>query len=316
MVDTNMTFSLISSRDTETNIMFTIQFTVSHGPPSTVVCNIEGLTQQHTSRWNPQVLSREVIRSHYVNKSYPDMTRVTLTLTSPRQPRTYTCTVTVEGRVNINNVSYYFDPKGSGTTSVSITGNKLCVCCTQLHCSPIVLLLLLLCLLLLLLLFSVAGTPTSVTANRTGYDCVSVSWTAPSTGAPPSGYEVFYQLTGGGSIVSGGNTSNTELTLTGLLIVGNYSIFVVSYGAEGDPVLPSDRSPTTSIGMIFKKNSFRCLLFIFPADNSYDIPQLSSTPTLVPDASAIIVSWSPTNLIPLSYRISHFDSVSSCVAHQ
>ena len=121
-----MTFSLISSRDTKTNIMFTLQFTVSHGPPSTVVCNIEGLTKIHKTRDNPSKLSREVIRSHYINSSYPDMTRVMLTLTSPRQPQTYTCTVTVEGRVNINNtLNYNFDPKGSGTTIASITGECL-----------------------------------------------------------------------------------------------------------------------------------------------------------------------------------------------
>ena len=118
-----MTFYLISSRDTETNIMFTLQFTVSHGPPSAVVCNIEGLTKIHKTRQDPSKLSREVIRSHYINSSYPDMTRVTLTLTSPvREPTTYTCTVTVEGRINIKNASYNFDPKGSGTTTASITG--------------------------------------------------------------------------------------------------------------------------------------------------------------------------------------------------
>ena len=104
----------------------------------------------------------------------------------------------------------------------------------------------LLLILVLLLLLSVADTPTGVTANRTGYNSVNVSWTAPSTGTPPAGYEVFYQLTGGGSIVSGGNTSNTELTLTGLAL-GNYAIFVVGYGTEGDPVLPSARSQITII---------------------------------------------------------------------
>ena len=41
------------------------------------------------------------------------------------------------------------------------------------------------------------------------------------------------------------------------------------------------------------------------ADNIYDIPQLSSNPVLVPDASSIMVSWLPTNHIPLSYRISY-----------
>ena len=113
----------------------------------------------------------------------------------------------------------------------------MCDCCTQLHCSLLV---------LLLFLPSVAGTPAGVTAHGTGYTSASVSWTAPSTGAPPAGYEVFYQLTGGGSIVSGGNTSNTELTLTGLTL-GNYSIFVVGFGAEGDPVLPSARSEIATI---------------------------------------------------------------------
>ena len=77
------------------------------------------------------------------------------------------------------------------------------------------------------------------------YNCVHVSWTAPSTGTPPFGYEVFYQLMGTSTRLSGGNTSNTELTLTGLAL-GNYSIFVVSYGADGDPVLPSAPSDTVT----------------------------------------------------------------------
>ena len=115
----------------------------------------------------------------------------------------------------------------------------MCDCCTQLCCSLLV-------LLFFLLLPSVVGTPTGVTANRTGCTSASVSWTAPSTGTPPAGYELFYQLTGEGSIVSGGNTSNTELTLTGLTL-GNYSIFVVGFGEEEKPVLPSAHSETTTI---------------------------------------------------------------------
>ena len=233
-----MNFFLISSRATP-NFTFILQFTVSHGPPSKIICTYNGINFLGEFQSREYFLGRKVIRSHYINNSYPDMTRVSVTHTSPREPRTYTCTVTAEGRVNIHNASSYdFDPKGSGTTTVSTTGECVTACCTQLHCS-------LLLLLLLLLLLSVAGTPTGVTANRTGYNSASVSWTAPSTGTPPAGYEVFYQLTGG-CIVSGGNTSNTELTLTGLTL-GNYSIFVVGYGAEGDPVLPSTRSETTSI---------------------------------------------------------------------
>ena len=117
----------------------------------------------------------------------------------------------------------------------------MCDCCTHLHHSLLIFLI-----FLLLLLSPVEGTPTGVTATRTGYTSVSVSWAASSTGTPPAGYEVFYKLTEGGSTVSGGNTSNTELTLTGLTL-GNYSIFVVGFEAEGNPVLPSARSEITTI---------------------------------------------------------------------
>ena len=100
------------------------------------------------------------------------------------------------------------------------------------------------CTLLALLFFSVAGTPTGVTASRTGYTSVLVSWTAPSP--PPAGYEVFYQ-TSDDNRFSGGNTSNTELTLTGLTLGETYSIFVVGFGEEGAPVLPSNHSNTAMI---------------------------------------------------------------------
>ena len=91
---------------------------------------------------------------------------------------------------------------------------------------------------------SVANPPTGVTASRTGINSVLVSWSAPSS-AVPAGYEVFYQVDGG-STLSGGTTSNTELTLTGLTL-GTHSLFVVGYGAEGAPVLPSAHSNTASV---------------------------------------------------------------------
>ena len=103
---------------------------------------------------------------------------------------------------------------------------------------------------------SVAGTPTSVTAIRTGYSSVHVSWTPPS-GTPPAGYEVFYQVTGSGSRLSGGNTSNIELTLTGLMMGVSYTVYVVSYGADGAPVLPSARSNMDSV-MIGELKLFTC----------------------------------------------------------
>ena len=96
-------------------------------------------------------------------------------------------------------------------------------------------------IIIIILLLSVAGTPTDVTASRIGYTSVLVSWTAPSP--PPAGYEVFYQTTAGvSSRLSGGNTSNTNLTLTGLTLGETYSIFVVAFGEEGAPVLPSYHS--------------------------------------------------------------------------
>ena len=93
---------------------------------------------------------------------------------------------------------------------------------------------------------SVAGTPTVVTAKRTGYTSVLVFWTAPSP--KPAGYEVFFQTTAGvSSRLSGGNTNDTELTLTGLTLGETYSIFVVGFGEEGAPVLPSSHSNTAVI---------------------------------------------------------------------
>ena len=97
---------------------------------------------------------------------------------------------------------------------------------------------------LLILSLLVAGTPT-VTANRTGWNSILVSWTAPSP--EPHGYEVFYETASAGMRLSGGTTSNTELTLTGLTLGETYSIFVVAFAAEGDPVLPSAHSNTALI---------------------------------------------------------------------
>ena len=51
------------------------------------------------------------------------------------------------------------------------------------------------------------------------------------------------------SRLSGGTTSNTELTLTGLTLGETYSIFVLAFGVEGDPVLPSDHSNTVPVAI-------------------------------------------------------------------
>ena len=132
-VEPNMKLSLLTPRDTETNIMFTLSFTVSFGPPTEISCSRNGM--QFFSRANSvsvsPVVSREVIRSHY-----PDMTRVILTQT-PQESSTYSCTVYVTSRTNIGipgsgDSAYRTVQKGSGTSTASITGE----CCTLLTTSP------------------------------------------------------------------------------------------------------------------------------------------------------------------------------------
>ena len=76
--------------------------------------------------------------------------------------------------------------------------------------------------------------------SRTAATSVSVSWTAPSSGPTPGGYEVFYQTAAGSNGSS--TTTTTELTPTGLVLGQTYSIFVVAFGPEGAPVLPSVQS--------------------------------------------------------------------------
>ena len=94
---------------------------------------------------------------------------------------------------------------------------------------------------------SVAGTPTDVTVTRSAVTSVRVSWTAPSTGPSLGGYEVFYQTAAGSN--GSRTTTTTELTLTGLMLRQTYSIFVVAFGQEGAPVLPSAHSNTEIISL-------------------------------------------------------------------
>ena len=179
---------------------------------------------------DPRV-TREVIRSRYISSTQPDMSRVTVRLeNTPRVEKTYTCTVTVEGRINIDFGIYDGDVKGSGSSTVTVTGECLII---SEYITPS--------------LPSVAGTPTGVTVSRTAATDVRVSWTAPSTGPTLVGYEVFYQTAAGSSGSNTTDTTTTELTLTGLVLGQTYSIFVVAFGSEGAPVLPSTHSNTAMI---------------------------------------------------------------------
>lgn len=88
----------------------------------------------------------------------------------------------------------------------------------------------------------VIGTPLGVSARWATAQSVMVSWTPPTTMSMLAGYEVFYMFAG--DLFSGGNTTNTELTLSALTLGEMYSIFVVAFG-NGN-ALPSARSMTVS----------------------------------------------------------------------
>ena len=129
-----MKLSLLTPRDVKTNIMFTLSFTVSFGPPSEMACSCNGIIffSRFGSGFPSPVVSREVIRSHYINSSYPDMTRVMLTQTTPRQSSTYSCIVYVTTRNGVSTSSYANMQLASGTSTANITGE----CCTLLATSP------------------------------------------------------------------------------------------------------------------------------------------------------------------------------------
>ena len=122
IVEPTMRISMLSSRDTTSNIEFTLSFNVSFGSPSSVFCRYESTSILNRKREHPK-LSREVIRSQYVNSSQPDMTRVTVKeVQAIRKEGMYACQVFVEGRVNIVSGTYEPNTKGDGVTEVNVTG--------------------------------------------------------------------------------------------------------------------------------------------------------------------------------------------------
>lgn len=124
-VDSSMSLHLESSRDAD-EITFMLSFVVSFGPPSRVTCryNNPGDVFLFSLRDHniAGILFRDVVRSQYVSSSQPDMTRVRARMTQPREPRAYTCQVTVEGRVGIGSGAYTHNPIGSGSSSATVTG--------------------------------------------------------------------------------------------------------------------------------------------------------------------------------------------------
>ena len=118
-VDSTMTLSVLSSRDANPTIELSLTFKVSFGPPSRIICTRDSNVVLNI---NSQV-TYEVIRSRYISSTLPDMTRVIIKLDpQPKVGGAYNCTVTVESRVNIASNNYDFDAKGSGSSTVTVTG--------------------------------------------------------------------------------------------------------------------------------------------------------------------------------------------------
>ena len=126
IVDSTMTLSILSSRDADGDIMFRLSFNISFGPPSRIQCI--GFVPKFFDDDNDGIVSGvdyEVIRSQYISSSQPDMTCLSFNQTRPRMITEYRCTVTVIGRRNIASGStgvYDFDVLGSGTSSITVTG--------------------------------------------------------------------------------------------------------------------------------------------------------------------------------------------------
>ena len=121
-----MRVSILSSRDTLSNIVFTLSFNVTFGPPSRIYCVYKreyfSMKKVFFDVRDSPSLSREVIRSYYGSSSQPDMTRVSVRVEqSSKEIEMYECEVTVEGRMNISG-TYTRNNKGSGISTVTITG--------------------------------------------------------------------------------------------------------------------------------------------------------------------------------------------------
>ena len=127
-----MRVSILSSRDTDPNVVFTLSFNVTFGPPSRVLCFFNN-QNFITVRGNHPNLSRKVIRSRYTS-SQPDKTRITVKVDQPiREGRTYRCEVDVEGRKNIVSGTYALLPMGPPlpirSSTVNITSELLTIYC-------------------------------------------------------------------------------------------------------------------------------------------------------------------------------------------
>ena len=138
IMDPNMTLSVLSSRDADPNIEFSLSFNVSFGPPSGLQCLYNGNNNLFGLNTN---VTYQIIRPRYISSSEPDMTRIIIRISNQsREERTYTCNVWVEGRAGIQSNPYHFDPKGTGSLTTTVTGECIFgqvhhyVCASVLSC--------------------------------------------------------------------------------------------------------------------------------------------------------------------------------------
>ena len=85
--------------------------------------------------------------------------------------------------------------------------------------------------------------PSNLSLTKLDTDLGQLSW----SGSSPR-YEVFYSLSGSDDIQSLVNTTDTTHSVTSGLTQGQtYEFFVVSYGNDGAPVLPSVNSSIVTL---------------------------------------------------------------------
>ena len=99
-------------------MLFKLSFNISFGLPSVIRCTLDSATIL-LGRGIVLGVDYEVIRSQYISSSQPDTTRLSF---YQRIAATYQCNVTVEGHQNIASGNYDFDVLGSGTSSITVTG--------------------------------------------------------------------------------------------------------------------------------------------------------------------------------------------------
>ena len=121
VVESTMTLTLLHTRDIGPNVNFRLSFNISHGLPSRLLCTRDSTTLLN-GRGFVLGVNYEVVRPLYVSTSQPEITRVSFEETRPRVATTYSCTVHVEGRVNIASGVYNFDQLGSATSTATVTG--------------------------------------------------------------------------------------------------------------------------------------------------------------------------------------------------